>query len=156
MPDLTSTHDQRVGFSTTNTLDLTTTSTRDEGITEHITTNSLNSASTHNDTNHMHDTTSSLSPTNTDMHNQESRTSIPASTTEVSVVSNSQETVRIIPYAVGRAMGGLVVITVITLVTVIVTFIIKRKQQKSHEVESFNNNGLPKLAYDNAVYNLGR
>ncbi len=84
LPDLTSTHNQGIGYTTTNVL--TTANTYDEGITDHITTNTSNSASTHND-----HTVSSLSPASTHMHNQDSRTSIPRRTTEDFVTSTLQQ-----------------------------------------------------------------
>jgi hypothetical protein len=102
----------------------------------------------------------SLTPATTDREDQESSTKniiIPTRAIDDSVASTSQQTIGIIPFAMGGAVGGTVLLVVIIiLAVVIVTFLIKRrKQADSHKVQSTENmygDSLQPLAYNNAVY----
>ena len=66
--------------------------------------------------------------------------------------TDSQQAIGILPYAMGGAVGGIMVLVTITLVVVIVTFLIrKRREAESHKVKS---TGEP-LACNNAMYGEG-
>ncbi len=135
-----------IDHNTTSSSNPTTTGDQEIDListTNHHTTSSLNQATTKFTDQGIQDrsTTSSLS---TDNNHEGIAT----------VASTLQEISSIIPYAVGGAVGGFVVIIVITLVIIVVPLLVRKRREKSHKVEPNNNIGL--LAYDNAMYDVGK
>lgn len=116
--------------------------------TDPTTTNALSTSTTHDPDDH--DTTSSPSPAST--YDQERGTN--TSTTTPIKTSTSQEGLDILPYAMGGAVGGTVVIITILSVVVIVSLLVRKSREKSHKVESNKNIGL--LTYNNALYDIGK
>lgn len=125
----------------------------------HTTTLTPNSVNVTHDNNNIQENTSSVQNPATNgigsIDDQDLKTNAPTRAINDNLLdasTDSQQAIGILPYAMGGAVGGTMVLVTITLVAVIVTFLVrKRKQAESHKVKAT----CEPLVYNNAVYGEG-
>ena len=112
------------------------------------TTNVLSLSTTHNL--EVHDTSSSPNQEPASTYDQ---TNVSTTAAKHFTTSTSQEALDFLPYAVGGAVGGTVMIIAIVLTVVIVSLLVRRSREKSYKVEPNKDIG---LSYNNALYDVGK